>query len=82
MALPKKIIGSAYDFYQSDQDSLCLIDSPYTHVEYWEVLKSNSPELQNLQYEEIPRRRVIYNARLNKPFVYMDAKLLKTNIAK
>lgn len=34
-----KIIGIVHDLNQSDQDSLGLIDSPYTHVEYWEILK-------------------------------------------
>lgn len=34
-----QVIGIAHHFNQSDQDSLGLIDSTYTHVEYWETLK-------------------------------------------
>lgn len=77
-----QIIGIAHEFNQSDQDSLGLIDSPYTHVEFWESLKQNIPKLYLLEYENIPRGRVIYNAKTQKAYVYMDARLLKTRIAK
>lgn len=77
-----QIIGIAYDFNQSDQDSLGLIDSAYTHVEYWETLRDVIPELRNIEYDEIPRGRVIYNAKTSKSYADMDAKLLKTHIAK
>lgn len=77
-----RVIGIAHHFNQSDQDSIGLIDSTYTHVEYWETLKHSFPNLQEFEYEEIPRGRVIYNAKKQKAYVYMDAKLLKTAIAK
>lgn len=77
-----KIIGIAHDSNQSDQDSLGLIDSSYTHVKFWETLKQNSLNLQEFEYEEIPRGRVIYNFKTRKIYVYMDAKLFKKSIAK
>lgn len=77
-----QVIGIAHDFNHSDQDSLGLIDSVYTHVEYWEVLKSQILQLQALEYEDIPRGRIIYNSLNNKTIVYMDAKLFKKSIAK
>lgn len=77
-----KIIGIAQNFNQSDQDSLGLIDSSFTHVEYWETLRDAIPELRNIEYEKIPRGRIIYNVKTSKYYAYMDAKLLKTNIAK
>lgn len=76
-----QVFGIAHDFYQSDQDSLGLIDSIYTHVEYWEVLKSKHAELCAFEYEEIPRGRVIYHAKIEKSFVYMDTKLFKKQVA-
>ena len=76
-----QVIGIANEFYQSDQDSLGLIDSKYTHVEYWEILKSKHAELSAFEYEEIPRGRVIYHAKNEKVLVYMDAKLFKKQIA-
>lgn len=77
-----QIIGIAHSYQLSDQDSIGLIDSSYTHVEYWEILRKTIPELRNIEYEEIPRGRVIYNAKISKFYTYMDAKLLKMNIAK
>lgn len=77
-----QIIGIAHEFNLSDQDSLGLIDSPYTHVEYLEILKIQIVQLQTLEYEEIPRGRVIHNSLSNKTIVYMDTKLFKKHIAK
>lgn len=70
-----QIIGISYDFNQSDHDSLGVIDSSYTHVEYRELLKSKIPELQSLEYDEISLGRVIYNSLSNKIVVYMNTKL-------
>jgi hypothetical protein len=47
-------MGIAHNFLISDQDSLGLIDSPYTHVEYWEQLKLSNPDLVELECEGIP----------------------------
>lgn len=77
-----RIIGVAHHFDQSEQDSLGLIDSAYMHVEYWESLKQEISALKDIEYEEIPRGRVIYNVKSQKVYVYVDAKLLKTRIAK
>lgn len=77
-----QVIGIAHHFNQSDQDSLGLIDSTYNHVECWDTLKQSFPNLQELEYEDIPRGRVIYNTKKQNTYVYMDAKLFKTLIAK
>jgi len=77
-----QIIGIAHDFNLSDQDSLGLIDSAYIHIDYWEALRNQITELRHIEYEEIPRGRVIYNSLSNKTIVYMDAKLFKKSIAK
>lgn len=77
-----QIIGIAHDFNLLDQDSLGLIDSAYVHIDYWEALRNQITELRHIEYEEIPRGRVIYNSLSNKTIVYMDAKLFKKNIAK
>lgn len=58
-----------------------MIDTKYTHVEYWEILKSKYVELRAFEYEEIPRGRVIYHAKTEKFFVYMNAKLFKKQIS-
>ena len=33
--LQKQVIGIAHPFNLNDADSIGLIDSPYTHVDYW-----------------------------------------------
>ena len=52
------------------------------HVNYWEELCKLNVELLDMEYEEIPRGRVIYNSLSNKTIVYIDAKLFKKSIAK
>lgn len=74
-------IGIAHDINQSNQDSLGLIDSAYTNVDYWKILRLKISQLQTLEYEEAPRGRVIYNSLSHKSFVYMDARLFKKPIA-
>lgn len=76
-----QVIGIAHDFDLFDVDSLGLIDSSYTHVEYWEILKYPFDHLKYLEYEQVPRGRVIFNTQINQTIVYMDAKLFKKSIA-
>lgn len=78
----KQPIGIAHQFSADEQDSLGLVDSPYTHVEYWEVLRQQVRQLRFVEYEKIPRGRVIFNAKTNKAIVYMDSSLFKKTIAK
>lgn len=51
------------------------------HIEYWEILRCQFEHLKYLEYEEIPRGRVIFNVKMNQTIVYMDAKLFKKLIA-
>lgn len=45
------------------------------HVTFWPVLQRQFPNLRSIEYEDVPRGRVIY-CRSSKVFkVYMDAKL-------
>ena len=76
-----QVIGIAHDFNLSQQDSIGLIDSAYVHVKYWKALQNQIVALRHIEYEEIPRGRVIYNSLSSKTIVYMDAKLFKKNIA-
>ena len=76
-----QVMGIAHNFDLSDVDSLGLIDSSYTHVEYWEILRCQFEHLKYLEYEEIPRGRVIFNTKMDQSIVYMDAKLFKKSIA-
>lgn len=74
------VIGIAHNFNFADIDSLGLIDSPYTHVEYWEVLRQKNSALLDIEYEEIPRGRVIYSKNGDRFIVYLDSKLMSQEI--
>lgn len=76
-----KVIGIAHVFNLGDADSIGLIDSPYTHIEYWKNMQSVYPELRHYEYEQIPRGRVIFDANKEKAIVYMDKKLFNKVIA-
>lgn len=76
-----KVIGIAHVFNLGDADSIGLIDSPYTHIEYWKNVQSEYPELRHYEYEQIPRGRVIFDANKEKAIVYMDKKLFNKVIA-
>lgn len=72
-----KVIGISHDFSLKEADSIGLIDSKYTHVEYWEILRRQLPELKDREYEQLPRGRVIFDTNKNKAIIYLDETLLK-----
>ena len=61
-----RIIGIAHEFNSNEKDSIGLIDSKYTHVEYWERIKADIPELRYMEYDEVQRGRVIFDINKNK----------------
>ncbi len=67
-----KVIGVAHDFSLKEADSIGLIDSKYTHVDYWEILRRQLPELKDKEYEQLPRGRVIFDTNKNKAIIYLD----------
>ena len=71
-----QVIGIAHSFNITKADSIGLIDSPYTHVEYWVTLQEKYSELQNYEYEQIPRGRVIFDTNKEKSIIYLDKTLL------
>ena len=74
-----KVIGISHSYSLKDADSLGLIDSDFTHVEYWEEIKRIIPELKDKEYEELPRGRVIFNVNRGKTIIYLDKTLLIRN---
>ncbi len=72
-----KVIGIAHDFSLKEADSIGLIDSKYTHVDYWEILRRQLPELKDREYEQLPRGRVIFDTNKNKAIIYINETLLK-----
>jgi len=75
-----EVIGIAHELKISEADSLGMIDSHYEHISYWNKLRCKYSELREIEYEEIPRGRVVFNKNKNKLIIYLDKKLLKKEI--
>lgn len=78
----QKIIGIAHEFTEQQRDCLGLIDSPYTHVDFWQELQFRQPELRHIEYDQVPRGRAIFDSNRQLLLIYMDKKLHTQAIAK
>lgn len=56
-------------------DSGHSIDSPKDHVSYWPVLQRRYREICTMEYEEVPRGRVVWVKQPSRFCVYMDKRL-------
>jgi len=72
----RQVLGIAHDINLNDIDSLGLVDSPFTHVDYWQKIKSTRSELHDVEYEDIPRGRIVYNHHRHDLIIYLDETLL------
>ncbi len=73
------VIGTANELTEAF-DGGDFIDSPLTHNRHWEVIQRQLPELRFSEYIEVPRGRVLYDKREERPLVYMDKVLFKLAI--
>jgi hypothetical protein len=51
------------------------INSPTDHVSHWPQFQSQHPALRNLEYQDVPRGRVLFQKPTRKFCVYMDKAL-------
>ncbi|OYV75645.1 MAG: hypothetical protein B7Z66_12160 [Chromatiales bacterium 21-64-14] len=82
------VLGRARPLAEGEENIPGLLDSPDAHGDVWEAPTGPSrafPELRALGYEQVPRGRVWYDTRRQRPIVYLDRVLLaaahKTRIA-
>jgi len=52
------------------------VNSPHDHVDYWKVLQRQHPKLRALEYEQVPRGRVVFRRKAQRFCVYLDERLL------
>lgn len=57
-----------------------VIDSPVNHVHHWPKFQRLHPELRQLEYEEVPRGRVLFTKETKMFCVYMDLRLHQARI--
>ncbi|WP_026470615.1 hypothetical protein [Alkanindiges illinoisensis] len=76
------VLGIPEDISQGFKGYNGLIDSNFDHVSIWEnlELKKQFPELKNLEYEQIPRGRILFSIKQNNHIIYMDKTLFESNI--
>lgn len=70
-----EIMGKSRKLEEGQENLPGMIDSPDTHIELWEkdpYFIVPFPELKGSEYQSVPRGRVLYSAKDNKIFVYMD----------
>lgn len=73
-----KVLGRAINTAEGEERVPGLIDSPDSHVMYWENnpdFLNPFPELRGSDYETIPRGRVLYSKSEGMSIVYMDKTL-------
>jgi hypothetical protein len=68
----KEQIISASVPLESGVDEGDFVNGPYDHISYWEVVRQTHRELKYLEYEEVPRGRVLYEKGKKRFRIYMD----------
>lgn len=71
------VFGRARPVSEGQEGVKELVDSPDDHVTVWELpgIRSNFPELRCVEYQQVPRGRVLYSALEKAAVVYMDRTL-------
>lgn len=60
-------------------DDGLFINGPYDHVDNWNNVKIQHPELHIFEYEGVPRGRVLFSKKEKIFYVYIDKVLLNKN---
>jgi hypothetical protein len=56
-----------------------IIDSPFNHVETWDLDRSFRkpfPELRGMQYQDVPRGRVLFDSKQQQHIIYLGRDLM------
>lgn len=72
------VFGSARPISDGQEGVKGLVDSPDDHVTVWEGpngYRQKFPELRTVEYQEIPRGRVLFQRDRSIPLVYLDKSL-------
>jgi len=58
-----------------------FINGPWDHLPYWETVRRTIPALRTVEYDAVPRGRVLYKKAEGRCYVYMD-KVLHRDVVK
>lgn len=71
-----RVVGVSCPLDQAEPGIPGLLDSSFTHVDAWSSVKAQNRLPPHLEYDELPRGRVMYQRDRNKWVVYGDGTLL------
>jgi len=66
-----RLLVAAVPLQDGIEDELS-INGPYDHFPYWETVRRTIPALRTVEYEALPRGRVLYKKAERRCVVYMD----------
>ena len=72
------VIGRARPLIECEENVPGLLDSPDSHIGLWEQTPDfviPFPELRGVEYQSVPRGRVLYSTTEKTAIVYLDAAL-------
>lgn len=73
------VFGNAVELINGTEGVSGLIDCDDNHADIWEVDRpwaTVSPSLGSVEYQDIPRGRVLFSTKHNRPLVYLDKALM------
>lgn len=71
-----RVVGLSCPLDEAEAGIPGLLDSPFTHVDAWPSVKAQNRLPPHLEYDEIPRGRVLYAAEAQASIVYGDRALI------
>ena len=57
-----------------------FINGPFDHMAYWETVRRTIPALRTVEYDAVPRGRVLYKKTEGRCVVYMDKVLHREEV--
>lgn len=73
-----RILGKARPLEEAQENVPGILDSLDSHADVWEgdgSFLASYPELHGMEYQNVPRGRVLYSRIQERPVVYMDRTL-------
>src|SRR5438445_3916242 len=67
----RQLIEAAVPLHEGIDDG-DFINGPFDHLPYWETVRRTIPALRTVEYDAVPRGRVLYRKAENRCVVYMD----------
>src|SRR5262245_39427400 len=67
---------------QEGLDDGDFINGPEDHLSYWDTVRRTHPALQSVEYDAVPRGRVLYKKAEGRCYVYMDIVLHNEDVKK